>query len=241
MSTRKKKNASPNIIAAIPLPNNKEFFQLQSKEFQRLYAVFSSLPPEVSSDPSAAAAALLAPLTAELHISPAVAPHIASALPPLFAAATPSLINPPIPTDPPKPKITVSLEDYQRFLDVVQADPTATPQTSALLLSFIIFYRRNSHPTGWVRYDKKNIFYLAGISSLSTRRQEKLTAYLHTHYDLDMQVVGSNQPIPCYNLGWIQSQPPIGTPSNPIITLGDLDPQTVRDLIAKTDKEVSSS
>lgn len=225
----------------IKLPNNKEFFKMQSQEFQDAFLFYTSLvSPTSPSDPIPSSeevtAALSSWLSTNYGFTPSAAKSCAAHLQAQFSlpeTRAALLDSPPHPLSPEKPKITVSLEDYQKFMEMVQGDPEATPQIKALLLSFIIFYRRNYHPTGWVRYDKKNIFYLAGISKISTARQEKLTTYLHNHYDLNMQVIGSNQPIPCYNLSWLQAQPLPGSASNPMITLGDLAPETVKTIVSK--------
>ena len=106
----------------------------------------------------------------------------------------------------PKTKITVSMQDYTRFTEQVLSK-SATPQQAALLFSFLIFYRRNFHKTGWIRYNKKAIVYLASADKLPMKEQENLTAELHNLFGLDMRVIGSNQPIPCFALPWAYEQP----------------------------------
>ena len=136
-------------------------------------------------------------------------------------------------------KIVLSLEDYQRYVETTQTCEIFAPthaQSAALkslLLAFVCFYRRSHHPTGWIRYDKKNIFYLAGLTKISSAQQEKLTAALHAHCGLDMRVVGSNQPIPCFTISWLRDQPIAGTTDNPLLTLSDMSPEGIQEIISK--------
>lgn len=137
------------------------------------------------------------------------------------------------------PKITLSCEDYKRFCEMsavlstdIPTDPDL-PRLKALLLAFVVFYRKDYHPTGWVRYDKKNIFHLAGVSRLSASTQERLTTKLHTLCSLDMRVVGSNQPIPCFTISWLNDQLPPGSPDNPFVTLSELSPSGLTEILEK--------
>lgn len=129
--------------------------------------------------------------------------------------------------------IMLTSQDFQKFVELTQADPEITPEIKKLLLSFIIFYRRNFHPSGWIRYDRKNIFYLAGANLYSVSQQEKMTKFLHERYALNMRVVGSNQPTPCYGFSWLQEQPLPGTPNNPYLTLAPLTPEGLESVIKK--------
>lgn len=119
--------------------------------------------------------------------------------------------------------IAITRQDYDYFVAFTSADPEVTPELKALLLSFIAVYRHDYHHTGWVKYDRKNIFYLAGLSKLSVQRQKDLTNTLHDRYELQMQVVGSNQPIPCFKFPWLYEQP-----ASSIIKLGPLSPSTIQ-------------
>lgn len=88
----------------------------------------------------------------------------------------------------------------------VGKDPVAD-----LLVAFTAHALSNYHPSGWIRYDKKAIMALAHLSKLPMAEQEKLTQRLHSSFGIDMRVVGSAQPIPCYALPWLSS-PQEGTP-----------------------------
>jgi uncharacterized membrane protein len=135
-----------------------------------------------------------------------------------------------------QPKIRITAEDYKKYTELIQTDPEITLQAKKLLFAFVVYYRYNYHPKGWIKYDKKdkkNIFFLAGAQTLSTSQQEQLTTYLHTHYELNMQVKGSNNPIPCYNLPWLQDQPLAGSTDNPFLTLGNLTSEDLTKIVEK--------
>ena len=116
------------------------------------------------------------------------------------------------------------------------------PQVARLLVAFATYARAYPHSSNWIHYDKKTIMYLAGLDKLRVQEQQSLTNYLHEHYSLNMQVVGSTQPIPCFRFEWQASQPRVSTlvdedgvvivkeddtPANPLIILGPLTPTTI--------------
>lgn len=140
-----------------------------------------------------------------------------------------------LPSSDPLP-LWMSQQDYDYFVSFTSADPDVTDEIRALLLSFIAVYRHDYHHTGWVKYDRKNIFYLAGLSRLSVTRQKVLTNYLHDRYDLQMQVVGSNQPIPCFKFPWLYEQPV----SDPI-KLGPLSPSTIQIVLSDISAAASAT
>ena len=138
------------------------------------------------------------------------------------------------------PHISLTLKDYERFTEKIALDDQMTNQLKRLLLSFIVFYRDNYHSTGWVRYDRNNIFYLAGLSKISTKQQEKMVNYLHLNYNLDMRVVGSTQPIPCYKIDWLYDQENVGKMSNPFLSFGPMSPQNLNAVIDKINDKDNS-
>lgn len=131
--------------------------------------------------------------------------------------------------------IKISLKDYQYFTEFCHSLSGFSKQCKALLLSLIVFYRYNYHPSNWVHYDRKNIFYLAGLHMKTAEQQGALTQYLHRFCGLNMRVVGSNQPIVCYDFSWMHEEPPIGE-NNPMITLGALTPPSLRSVIEKVEQ-----
>ena len=229
-------------------PNNKQgFLKLYPDEIQNVYAIFKK---GVSLNlPRAEVEKNIAAFIQEKYSlkAPVSQPAAASIYDQLSAPDfQESLLNDETPataadTSIPRKttKIVLSLEDYQRYVETTQTCEifSSTHAQSAalksLLLAFVCFYRRSHHPTGWIRYDKKNIFYLAGLTKISSSQQEKLTAALHAHCGLDMRVVGSNQPIPCFTISWLRDQPIAGTTDNPLLTLSDMSPEGIQEIISK--------
>lgn len=120
--------------------------------------------------------------------------------------------------------------DLARFREYSLSDPHSTQELRLLLMSLLIQYRRNWHPKGWVHYDRGAIMHMAGLDAASARAKEGLTSYLHSEYGLEMQVIGSNNPIPCFRLAWAESQPE--SPSNPRVDLGPYSPPTTASAVA---------
>lgn len=219
----------------------KEFLSIKTEEAQAVYRVYvngvkqNKTPEEIQLD-------LTNFLITEYDLTTSVASSVSARIYENFSSGIfqESLIDDIVSTsintevEHSLPHIKISLEDYQKFIEFTQADPEITLPLKKLLFSFIVFYRRNYHPSGWIKYDKKNIFYLAGANKMPITQQEKMTNYLHTHYGLNMRVVGSNQPTPCYTMSWLQEQPPVGSTNNPFITLGLLTPSDLTKIIEKT-------
>lgn len=220
----------------------KEFFEIKSEESKQLYNIYKTCVSD-NRGREATITAISSFLQSSYDISAQIADAVAARVFDNFYSGSfqeTLLDNIILASDqtasterPSSPDAIVSLEDYKKFEEFIAADTEATPSIKKLLLSFIIFYRLNYHPSGWIKYDKKNIFYLAGISKLSTAQQEKMTNYLHSHYGLNMRVVGSNQPTTCYNMYWLQDQPPVGSVNNPMITLGKLTPEDIGKIVTK--------
>ena len=132
---------------------------------------------------------------------------------------------------------------------ILEALTKETPEISRLLVAFATYARAHPHSSNWIHYDKKTIMYLAGLEKLRVQDQQSLTNHLHEHYGLNMQVVGSTQPIPCFRFEWQVAQPPItasvdengeilegSDTSNPLIALGALTPTTISNYV-KNNKE----
>lgn len=218
------------------------FMKLQPQEIQWIYdfyqdSVHSGLTPQqITLD-------MASELTSKFHFSEAVSSRVAAKLVSAFSAPDftylfietiiSSALSSATDTGAPLTALRLSTFEYNAYLSRVKSDPSMTPELAALLLSFLAFYRYSFHPSGWIRYEKKNVFHLAGLSRIPVQQQEALTRYLHTRHGLDMRVVGSNQPIPCFGLAWVEAQPLPGSDENPYITLGSLLPETIRAEVAK--------
>ena len=139
----------------------------------------------------------------------------------------------------PSSQAYVSRQDLEYYIATLNTTPDLSPQIRRALLAFAAFYRRNYHPKKWVRYDRKSILFLAGLSDMSTAAQEDLTTTLHKEYGLDLRVIGSKSPVSCFYFEWMASQPTPGLdPSNPYIDLGPYTPQTIAATATKTPDEL---
>ena len=123
-----------------------------------------------------------------------------------------------------KVRLILSLLDVNCLRAMLADEPSYDARR--LLVAFAAWNRAHPHPSGWIRYDRPAIMCLAGLSGLRPSEQEALTQLLHRSYGLDMQVVGSNTPIPCFRLSWLAEEEPIGQ-SNPIQDVGPLAPASV--------------
>lgn len=111
-----------------------------------------------------------------------------------------------------------------------------------LLVAFAIYARANPHPSHWIKYDRATIFFLADLQELKTSEQERLTKYLHEYYNLNMQVIGSNTPLPCFKLKWMAEQPNpfVEDTSNPLVAVGNYSPATISHLMQNTFKAAAA-
>ena len=124
-----------------------------------------------------------------------------------------------------KLRLTLSLLDVNCLRAMLADEPSYDARR--LLVAFAAWDRANPHPSGWIRYDRAAIMCLAGLANLRPSEQEALTQLLHRSYGLDMQVVGSNSPIPCFRLSWLEEEPPMLPPLNPPQDIGALSPASV--------------
>ena len=245
-NTRNKKDMKSRAEAA-SIASSKEFLRLKSAESQKVYekyleGVKSNLSPEQNI--VAIQDLLVSGFELGTDIATALAPVLyercsSGWFQHTLIDATLFELSEEGPTDQLSvtevPTIAITLNDYQHFADFCHALPEFSRRCKTLLLALITFYRYNYHPSNWVRYDRKNIFYLAGLHTKSASTQETLTQYLHKNCGLNMRVVGSNQPIVCYDFSWIHDQPPIGD-ANPLLNFGPMTPVTLRSVIDKIDQ-----
>ena len=218
------------------------FLSLAPQVLQDAYSLYLSL----SSSPKEGGVAERGQKDAQKEIAQAMADFASASapgMPPAAAAKTaqalirsfsdpsfaPSLSD--SPSAPEGRKRAFVLEsDLARFREYSLSDPHSTQELRLLLMSLLIQYRRNWHPKGWVHYDRGAIMHMAGLDAASARAKEGLTSYLHSEYGLEMQVIGSNNPIPCFRLAWAESQPE--SPSNPRVDLGPYSPPTTASAVA---------
>lgn len=120
----------------------------------------------------------------------------------------------------------LTLLDIQELKARLLHEPS--PEIRRLLVSYAVYARANPHHSFWIRNDKKVINFLASIQKMRVQDQILLTNRLHTLYNLDMRVVGSKQPIPCFKLSWQAEQPEPDTPENPLVLIGPLNPAIIK-------------
>lgn len=210
-----------------------EFTELKPKVWQTLHATYESLLSS-SSTPDQVLAALAADLP-QFGFSEGDSSRIAAAFMKSFDSIRDALaLNEADPSVPDyesaaspsgKLRLTLSEQDISCMKAILADEPSYDARR--LLVAFAAWDRANYHHTGWIRYDRQSIMCLAGLSSLRPRDQEALTQHLHREYGLDMQVVGSNSPIPCFRLSWLEEEPPVGDPSNQLLDLGPLSPSAI--------------
>lgn len=104
--------------------------------------------------------------------------------------------------------VYLTSKDVEIFDRLTSQDPNVSQYLRRLLLALMMYYRRNFHPSGWVRYAREEIFFLAGLAALPTKSKEELTQHLFKEYGFSLRVIGSNSPIPCYMIDWLFEQAP---------------------------------
>ncbi len=129
-------------------------------------------------------------------------------------------------TNPDTSEARLSLLDIKLLKQKLLHEPSA--ELRRLLIAYLVYARANPHHSFWIKNDKKVINFLASTQKLKTSEQISLTNQLHTLYNLDMQVVGSNQPIACFRISWQADQPPINSEENPEVLIGPLNPATIK-------------
>lgn len=77
---------------------------------------------------------------------------------------------------------------------------TQAERAQALLGSFRRWAEDHPHASGWIRYEREAIFRQAGLANLPEADKEDLTRILRQDGFLEMRVVGSNEPIPCFRV-----------------------------------------
>lgn len=210
-----------------------EFTELKPKIWQTLHATYESLST-ASSTPAQVLAALAADLP-QFGFSEADSSRIAAAFMKSFDSIRDALASgeadPSVPdyesaaSPSGKLHLILSAQDVSCMKAILADEPSYDARR--LLVAFAAWDRANRHHSGWIRYDRQAIMCLAGLSGLRPRDQEALTQLLHREYGLGMQVVGSNSPIPCFRLSWLEEEPPIGDPSNAPLDLGPLSPSAI--------------
>jgi hypothetical protein len=226
--------SKPTTSSSNELP---QFLDLEPTKFQELYSLFTPLKDTTSSQEIKEALASHIsswgiPQKTAQQISSAFYTHYCSTS---ATAPAPAFLSAAAPTS----EALISRQDLEYYIAALNTDPDLPLQIRRALLTFAVFYRRNYHPKKWVRYDRKSILFLAGLSDMSSSSQEELMTTLHKDFGFELRVIGSKSPVSCFYFEWMAEQPFPGLdPSNPLIDLGPYTPQTIADAANKTPDEL---
>lgn len=211
-------NSHPENLEKIKYLTNTPEFQLFSKMVQDFYTYFlllhlelSAKYPEFGSVQEIEEKAGLISYLKELEFTEQDSITFVNKLYPHGIAQINKILNShaaPSPSSSDTPQFTLYLSDINYLKDIITRDKGQWgPDIFKLLISFACFARANPHPNGWIKYDSKSkdlIFLVASCFKKEKKYKEYLTNTLHLLYHLDMRVVGSTQPIPCFKLKWMQ-------------------------------------
>lgn len=215
-----------------------QFLDLEPTKFQELYSLLTTLntntPPQEIKE-------ALASHISSWGISQKMAQQISSAFYTHYCATLPTAATGPafLSATAPTSDALISRQDLEYYIAALNTDPDLPLQIRRALLTFAVFYRRNYHPKKWVRYDRKSILFLAGLSDMSSSSQEELMTTLHKDFGFELRVIGSKSPVSCFYFEWMAEQPFPGLDSsNPLINLGPYAPQTIAAAADKTPDEL---
>jgi len=191
---------------------------LEPYTWRFLYDIYKSKGGSVS--PSESLFAIQDALTSSLGFSRQAASRIATLYFPAFQRAEVAesrsrvlLINP---------------LDIKNLNNTFYEHKETSSDIRRLLTSFAVYAAMNPHHSHWIKYDRKFIFYIAGLDTKKPSVQESLVKTLHDTYHLDFQVVGSNSPIACFRLPWHEGH--LIVPSENII-IGDCNPAVLSSFV----------
>lgn len=130
------------------------------------------------------------------------------------------------------PRAQLSLYDINILKEKMKDE--SDPAIACLLVSLLVYARANPHHSNWIKYDRKVIMFLSSLTKKKISLQTYLTNKLHNLYNVNMRVIGSSQPIPCFNIAWHDDQPPVNSPENPLIDIGSVEPETISKFVLTT-------
>ena len=121
----------------------------------------------------------------------------------------------------------LSLIDIERLKKIV-ASLRLSRDESSLLLTLTLYARKFYHPSGWIKYEKNELQYEAGLTKLKEEDWERVTRALYNHNLFTLQVVGSNSPIPCFKLSFLED---VNEKNNPLIDVGIFSPTGIAKIL----------
>ena len=203
----------------------KQFMQLQPRKWQQIRSLYFQFEDKTPEERAAAVEQYL--LTQGGFTDEAKARYITSILLKSFTNQDFNASFIEMDDNPDVSEARLSFQDIKELKARLLHEPS--PEVRRLLVAYAVYARANPHPSFWIKSDKKVINFLASIQKMKVSEQFCLTNQLHTLYNLDMQVVGSKQPIPCYRISWQADQPdPQSSPDNPLVLIGPLNPATIK-------------
>lgn len=203
----------------------KEFLQLQPKKWKEIYSLYFDISQYINIPTREEQINNIKKYLMERDFDDAMATYIANTLLDSFNR---SFKNYFIEQDenPENTEAKLTIQDIQQLKARLLHE--SSPDVRRLLVAYLVYARANPHPSNWIKNDKKVIHFLASIQKLKVSDQILLTNRLHNLYNLDMRVVGSNQPIPCFRISWQADQPAPNTEENFLVYLGPLNPATIK-------------
>lgn len=221
-----KKEVSNNMPTSEESNNNKHVLQLQSRFWIDLYNIFLEKHDTLSKQE------LLLLFSSSIQQNSGCSPEYSSSLAEVILSTfTPelmsSVVNFAITTSSTSQQDAyLSLEDITILKEKLSTEES--PEVRRLLISFAVYARVYPHHSFWIKYEPKVISYLASTHKKKVSEQFSLTNRLHKLYNLNMRVVGSTLPIPCFQLEWQVSQSPVSDDGpNPLVYIGPLSPATI--------------
>lgn len=213
----------------------KNFIQLQPQSWQKLYEQYNSLKSEGNSS-DAIREALTSTLSQTFRMETAA--EIADKVLTSFEDSNLPLkfydksANPDSGETYVKPEAQLTVKDIELLQEKLSSEDSR--DAARLLVSFLVYARANPHPSNWIKYDSKVVMFLSSLQKKRVADQTSLTNKLHRLYGLNLRVVGSKNPIPCFNIAWRDSQPPANSPDNPLVDIGPMEPSTISNFVERT-------
>lgn len=174
-------------------PSNKK---ITSKILKKLIDISSS--QSSSSDIQFSASEIESFLINELKVSPASASLAAH----IISKEAPSILSSIASASLSTEGILITQKDYDYL---TQALPAMDRPSGKFLLALALYSRAYPHKSNWIRYNISTLLFLSNISK-PQQVIRAMTTYLHDNHGLLLQVVGSKNPIPCFQLSWQVSQ-----------------------------------
>lgn len=213
------------------MSNSKQFLELQPRYWKEIYNIYLT---EAATKNPEELKTLISQKIESYNFAPEQASAITATLLTSFAPIVcDQFVNP----ETEEARLTV--QDIKYLRENLLHEPSE--ELRRLLVAFLVYSRANPHPSFWIKYDRKVIFFLASLDKMRVSDQILLTNALHSRYNLDMQVVGSNQPTPCFRFSWQAEQPAAESEDNSLVLIGPLNPATIKSFVKQLPYEEATT